>query len=361
MSDDTFASVRPDDRPPQPPRRRPSWEGGGERLSPRMKVLAGLVVCAGIGLGVTVAQLGMSRVLELFGREPTSAELKRRIADCQRDGDLACQEAGWTSWVRHHADDTQAMANLGFVLEREEKHAAAAAQFKKAVDGGEGAYDLFARYADSLQHLGRVDEAIDWDYRALSVAPRLVDVRGTLARLLVTRHRGYEALSLLENFDAGLLLVGRPAYFEGQRLSIESTLADAAPDTTAQPLRLPVFERHYFAPVSLGDARPTGFMVDTGATGVSISQRTLDESKASYKVVREHVTVALADGRHVLTRGISIDRLRVGPFQLHDVPAVLCGGDCLPLLGQSALSHFDMQSSRAHGVDFLTLTPRASG
>jgi phage FluMu protein Com len=50
--------------------------------------------------------------------------------------------------------------------------------------------------------------------------------------------------------------------------------------------------------------------------------------------------------------------MAVGPFVLHDVPAVRCA-HCVALLGQSSLSHFDLRSSRAQGVEFLTLTPRS--
>jgi hypothetical protein len=31
---------------------------------------------------------------------------------------------------------------------------------------------------------------------------------------------------------------------------------------------------------------------------------------------------------------------------------------CAALLGQASLSHFDLQSTRTQGVEFLTLTPR---
>ena len=52
-----------------------------------------------------------------------------------------------------------------------------------------------------------------------------------------------------------------------------------------------------------------------------------------------------------------IASLRVGPYVLHDVPAVRCE-HCVALLGQASLSHFDLHSTRTQGVEFLTLTPR---
>ena len=185
--------------------------------------------------------------------------------------------------------------------------AAAVAQFKHSIEVGEGTYDLFAYYAESLRHLGRTDEAIDWSYKALSVVPRLVDVRGSLAKLLVVRHRPYEALSLLESFDADAVATGHPEYFGGQRISIESSLA-------------------------------SGGVVDASTAAASAPPASPESA----------------------TQQIALDSLRVGPFELHDVPAVTCP-QCVSLLGQSALTHFDLQSSRTQGVEFLTLKPRQGG
>ena len=88
-----------------------------------------------------------------------------------------------------------------------------AVQFQQAIDAGEGTCDLFAYYADSLAKLDRADEAIDWSYRALSVVPTLVDVRGSLATPLVSRYRPHEALALQQAFDAKAEARGRPAHF----------------------------------------------------------------------------------------------------------------------------------------------------
>lgn len=49
--------------------------------------------------------------------------------------------------------------------------------------------------------------------------------------------------------------------------------------------------------------------------------------------------------------------LKLGPCELKDVPVHVCKG-CAPLLGQAALSRFDLKSSKVQGVEFLTMTPR---
>jgi len=114
---------------------------------------------------------------------------------------------------------------------------------------------------------------------------------------------------------------------------------------------------HFYAPVSLGDGRPTAFVVDTGATVSSVTADLLAQAKAPYRVVQPLVTMTLADSRRVSAQGISIEHISVGPYRLRNVSAVLCS-HCVSLLGQSALSHFDLKSTRVQGVEFLTMTPR---
>lgn len=85
----------------------------------------------------------------------------------------------------------------------------------------------------------------------------------------------------------------------------------------------------------------------------------LEQAKVAYRIVQPVVTMTTADGRRISAQGITISSLSVGPYALHDVTAVLCT-HCVSLLGQSALSHFDLRSSRTQGVEFLTLTPRGA-
>lgn len=98
-------------------------------------------------------------------------------------------------------------------------------------------------------------------------------------------------------------------------------------------------------------------MVDTGASLTSMSESLLRDSKAAYKVLDPAVRMTTADGRKVVAKSIMLDAMKVGPFELKNVPAITCA-DCVSLLGQASLSKFDMQSVRAQGVDFLLLAQR---
>jgi clan AA aspartic protease (TIGR02281 family) len=311
-----------------------------------------------IGLGALAVHEDVGSLWRrAFGPPLTADEMRERIGKCERDADLPCAQETLEALLKKHPDDVTARAHLGLVMAHRDDDAHAVVEFKRAIDGGEGTYDLFAWYADSLARLGRSDEAIEWSYRSLSLVPNLVDVRGKLARLLVARGRPYEALSLLASFDADAVAKGRGAYFEGQRIAIESTLATSAPATAPDALRLPAMGGHFYAPVALGNGRPLAFMVDTGASATTVTPELLDDAKVDYRVLQPVVTMTTADGRRVAAQGITIASLRVGPYVLHDVPAVRCE-HCVPLLGQASLSHFDLRSTRTQGVEFLTLTPR---
>ena len=339
---------------------RSPWDGGGDRSHVKTFVLAaGLMAAIGIGalaVHADVAALWRKK----FGPPLTAAELRAQITACERAGDMACAQDAWTGYVKLRPGDGVAHANLGHLMSQHDDNAHAVLEFKRSIELGEGTYDLFAWYADSLSGLGRNDEAIDWYYRSLAIVPNLVDVRGKLAKLLMGTGRRYEALSLLESYDAIAASEGRSGYFEGQRISIETTMSGSAAPAAgaeARSLRLPVMGSHFYAPVALGDGRPSAFVVDTGATATTVTQEMLDAAKADYRVVQPVVTMTTADGRTVHAQGISIAKLTVGPWVLHDVLAVKCS-HCIALLGNSSLSHFDLKSTRTQGVEFLTLTPR---
>ena len=314
-----------EDLPESAPPRRPTsaWESDGDRSHVKTFVLAASLMAL-IGLAAMAASADVASMWRrVFGPPLTSAEWRARATACERSGDLACAQEALAALVRLRPGDGVAHARLGHVMAHRDDDAHAVAEYQRAIDGGEGTYDLFAWYAESLARVGRTDEAIDWSYRSLSLVPNLVDVRGDLAKLLMARGRGYEALSLLESFDADAQSRGRGGYFEGQRIAIETALARPAAASSAASvpasLRLPVMGGHFYAPVSLGSGRPTAFVVDTGATVSSVTADLLAQARAPYRVVQPVVTMTLADGRRVAAQGISIEQMWVGPYRLRNV------------------------------------------
>lgn len=300
--------------------------------------------------------LGMA-VSSLSGCEKTPpAELKADARQCMQENDLSCAERRWEEYLDVQPNDSDAVATLGIVQSEQGEDRDAVVTLQKAIGLGEGTYDLFAAYAQSLGRLGKTDEAIDWSYKTLAVVPSLVDVRGNLAKLLMQKQRPYEALGLLAAFDEHLQAVGQQPYFEGQRIAIEST-AKSQDAAEKSELRLSKMDGNFMAPVTLGQATVTDFVVDTGATFTSVSEQFLKDSKAHYQLAVPSLHMRVADGRSVAARGVTVESMKVGPFELRDVQVVVCPG-CQLLLGQAALSGFDISSSKVQGVEFLTLRPR---
>jgi len=290
---------------------------------------------------------------------PPSA-FKDGAIKCQQVRDFACAEKNWVQYSKMRPTDAHAPASLAVIYNWTDKPEASIVQAEKAIEMGQGTYDLFAAYAESLEKVGRIDESIDWSYKTLAIMPTLANVRGDLARMLVTKKREYEALALLASFDATLEEKGHGRYFEGQRIAIESlierqgqTLASAQKN-----LRLSKTGDNFYAPVKVGDARATAFVVDTGAAKTTLSEAMLASSKVSYKVQQPNVAIWLADGRRVSARLVVLDAIKVGPFELRKVSAIVCP-TCVPLLGQGSLSQFNMASAKKEGVEFMTLEPRA--
>jgi tetratricopeptide (TPR) repeat protein len=289
------------------------------------------------------------------------AQAREQGRACMTQRKYACAEAAFSRMIRLRPADPAGYAMRGIAYTRMERYREAIADLERAMDMGEGTWDIVANYAEALRHTGRTAEAIDWSYRTLTIVSTLVDVRGDLATMLVGQGRHHEALSLLGAFDAAAERKGQRAYFGAQRLVIEQALLRRGASSAAPrpALRLPKLEGFFHAPVSLAEGRFMPFVVDTGASTTVMPRAMLAESRAAHSITRSGAHSRLADGRTVEGQLVSLARLAVGPHELKDVPAFVCDS-CAALLGQEALKHFDLQSSRQAGVEFMTMTPRAA-
>lgn len=95
---------------------------------------------------------------------------------------------------------------------------------------------------------------------------------------------------------------------------------------------------HYVFPGTI-NGRPVVFLLDTGATLVSVPAHLAD----ALGLVAGARQRALTANGSVVTRATRIDALAFGPFRLRDVPASLnpgMGGDQV-LLGMSALTRLE--------------------
>jgi aspartyl protease family protein len=107
----------------------------------------------------------------------------------------------------------------------------------------------------------------------------------------------------------------------------------------------------HFAAEARVDGRPVDFMVDTGASYVTL--RASDASRLGYnprdRDYRVRVSTANGEGR---AAAIELDRLEVGEITVRDVPALVVVDDALAvnLLGMSFLSRVRFQYERGQMI-----------
>lgn len=295
--------------------------------------------------------------LLMISCQKTPSDVLRDAAENASTGDYAGAEEKYRWLLQKSPNDDRLKANLAFMLTRQNKNAEAIALYQQLIKSGEGTYDLFAFYADSLEASGNDEEAITWEYRALSIVPTLVDVRGKLAKLLVKVGRPYEALTLLASFDGNLEMQGHSPYFAGQRIAIQTSLPDTAGAGTAT-MRSAKLDGHFYSVVFGNNDSAASFMIDTGASYITMSNQTL--TKLGFSVPRNarHVDMMTADGRRVDGQLFQLHRIGVGPFVLENVPTVV-SDNALSLLGQSVLDRFDLKTEKVGNTEFLTLSQSA--
>ena len=97
---------------------------------------------------------------------------------------------------------------------------------------------------------------------------------------------------------------------------------------------------HYFLEASINDKALT-FLVDTGATGVSLPMATALSAKIG---CRNKIYLNTANGVSEACTAI-VPKLTIGPFVLTDVPAVISRTLNQPLLGMNVLQKFKVEQN----------------
>ena len=128
----------------------------------------------------------------------------------------------------------------------------------------------------------------------------------------------------------------------------------AASEPAAESAVLTADVRGHFTTDGMVNGMPIRFVVDTGATLISLPANEARRLSIDYRKGRK-VTMATANGN---TSGylVKLDTVRVGGAMLHGVDAVVIDGTGLrsPLLGMSFLNRMSMKREG----DIMTLTRR---
>jgi predicted aspartyl protease len=338
--------------------------GGGSAMLPAW-IAIGCLVLLGGGVGLF---LGMGAATHTSIVQPVDEGTPSLGAaqSCLRDNDYPCAEADFRAYLKKYPNDSHANALMALTLTKDGQHKEAIWYYKRASGMGVATYDFYAGYAISLDATGQTDEAIRMNYAALDIVPSLVDVRGALANQLVRKGRTDEALNLLETFDRRLEDQGQAPYFTAQIAQIKakanpgaapqaagSATASAqapangqAPGPAAGTVEVALEASHgtLYVPVRVNDAIDLKFVVDSGASDVSIPDdvfRTLVRQgsirRSDYLGARIFV---LADGAHVPSQTFVLRSLKVGGREIRDVTASVSNAHGTLLLGQSFLRRF---------------------
>jgi predicted aspartyl protease len=295
---------------------------------------------------------------------------------CLRHQEYDCAEADFFAYLKKYPDDAQATVWLAMTLTDDGRHEAAIPYYEKALKQGSAYYDMYAKYARSLDAVGKTDEAIKMNREALRIYPQLVDVRGDLAKQLVKKGKPKEALELLESYDRESEEQGRPPYFAAQIRQIKLNMggaeakealaaqAEADAPVKAQAGEVVVKGRsiqgHLLVPVSVNGADAQDYIVDSGATQVSIpwsdAQALMKAGRLKPGDYKGSGVGTVANGAGVLVEVYNIRSLKVGDAEVKNVlVGVRMSGGGPRLLGQTFLKRFKTVSvDNKRGVLVLT-------
>lgn len=94
---------------------------------------------------------------------------------------------------------------------------------------------------------------------------------------------------------------------------------------------------HFYADVRV-NGTPVRFMIDTGASGIALTQD--DAENAGLVLSSASEVVGMGAGGEVYGEFVQLDSVELGSNSVNDVPAIVLDGGEQSLLGQSFLSKF---------------------
>jgi predicted aspartyl protease len=277
---------------------------------------------------------------------------------CQRDGDIPCAEADLVAYTKKYPTDPKGYGRLAILLTQDGRHKESLYYYQKAESMGVATYDLDAGYAKSLDATGQIDAAMVRNRAALDIYPQLVDVREALAGELVRKGRGKEALDLLESFDRQLEDEGQQPYFTAQIKQMKLNLggdyakqalaANPSADPVAAPGQIIVKGVRdggtLLVPVSIAGAPATSFMVDSGASTISMPSANAAALFKTGRIGPENFmgrgVATMANGSIVPVEVYNLRSVTVGGREIRNVPISIYRGYGPNLLGQTFLRRF---------------------
>ncbi len=190
--------------------------------------------------------------------------------------------------------------------------------------------------AQNVSYSGRMGE------RALLVidgAPRTLGLGQEAQGVKLLMLDGENATVMIRNQRLSLRMGAQPASVGNAPAAVETS--GAVRDSGQRIVLGAGADGHFQVNGSIG-GKPVRFLVDTGATAVSMSQQEAERLGLDWRAGKR-VSMQTANGITPAWR-ISVDRVRIGEVEVHQVDTVVSSQDMpVVLLGNSFLSRFRMQ------------------
>lgn len=119
---------------------------------------------------------------------------------------------------------------------------------------------------------------------------------------------------------------------------------------------IPIHEVHggnWMTYVTINNKPPLEFMIDTGASLISLPYKMAAALGLSPTSESPEITCTLADGRPIKCRLVTADTVRLGRFEVKGVKCAVLPEECpeaTPLLGMSYLGNFTFKIDKGQGV-----------
>jgi predicted aspartyl protease len=282
-------------------------------------------------------------------------EIKSAYQYCPRGKEVNCKLLVYSRLNALRPEDISYKANLAMALTSNHDYKKASPIYEEIQKAGFSTYDLFASMGNNYEALGQNEEAVESYTNALAIVPNLIDVVQSLSGVLVKLNRSVEALSLLESFSAKYS--GAEKYLQGQMISIRKLAGEPSSTDSNLSLRLMAIRGfHHYLPIQLGESiKEASFLVDTGASNLTMStERLRKTSEEAFRKARQ-ITLQLADGRKISGYLTTLPQIQIGPWKFQNVELTFCD-TCHNLVGKSVLKNFIMKSIPMKGIEILDFT-----
>lgn len=279
------------------------------------------------------------------------------LGKCLENSDMDCRLHAYKSLAKLKPENAAYQANYAYLLTLENDAETAEPIYKNLIAQGEGTYDLMAFYGINQKKLGKNEEAIKWMQNALSINPQLVDTTKELATVLSQAGEPAQAVSLLKSFMERY--PGSRGTFEGNIISIlESNPVgevESASEKSSEPLKLlAVADSHHFISLTGENGKTMPFMIDTGASVVSMNSKDFKEMFPNFSGKISAARFSLADGRTIDGTMVTVPKMQVGPWEFKDVEVSVCE-TCVPLAGKSLLKRFKISTHQKGNLEYMEL------